>query len=699
MQELPLVSVVTCSYNNARFIIDTLNSIKDQTYSNIELVIVEDCSTDNSLQLIEEWLKSYTGKYKLIKHKFNKGGALPYNAGIEAATGKYYVAVDSDDVLMPEKIERQVHVLEAAGENVAAVYSDAYVIDVNSKQLEGFFIQRHRQFTEMPSGNIYKQLLRGNYIPLMSLLVKREVFQELGTYDEHLVYGDFDMWLRIAKKYEFIYSDYISGKYRIRPGSLSFTIKNWDYSNVKIFLKHVDSPLDFAWINKIARHAYTTYDSKTMLLIKELAVKTGDRRLMATYLVAKFDFAPSIGTLVLDAVYDHIAAGLSPVLLITDDTDINIFLNEIVYSIPVDLMKKVAIDAYKNNRKDTYELLDALADKMDSWYFKTACLLGNLRVPFEKGQLILSRIKNEVPYYQHKGKEGIDEKGMSTLHGDIVSLLSFSELQKIAYESYLQDSKEMRPFFYDLAEKTGDRYITAVGLLWKEEVPVSVGKQMLGSLQKSIEAGAPAKIMNKYDSDSALLLKEIIPHIPVEAVRKFARDTYETNIEKMLFINKIAQKTNDKYLRIVCMLGRLKVSSRIGRGILASIEMENEKRLPDRTIMAEGDDTHIFMNEVAPLLSNDMLKKFAREAYFDNNVLLIPIVKRIAQKTGSTYIKAILKLWTFKVNTYTGKIILERVEGYCNARLNDAYISLCVYKDIYGAFRSSNSYLFNKNNM
>ena len=95
MPQLPLVSVVTCSYNNADYIIETLDSIKNQTYKNIELVIVDDCSTDNSVSIIEDWLTRYTSKYKFIKHPENKGGSIPYNVGLRNATGKYYNTVDS----------------------------------------------------------------------------------------------------------------------------------------------------------------------------------------------------------------------------------------------------------------------------------------------------------------------------------------------------------------------------------------------------------------------------------------------------------------------------------------------------------------------------------------------------------------------------------------------------------------------------
>src|ERR1035438_3501558 len=104
MPDTPLVSVVTCSYNNSKYIIETLDSIKNQTYPNIEIVIVEDCSTDNSAELINEWLLTYKGLYKFIRHEVNMGGSIPANVGLASSSGKYYSAIDTDDMMLPEKI-------------------------------------------------------------------------------------------------------------------------------------------------------------------------------------------------------------------------------------------------------------------------------------------------------------------------------------------------------------------------------------------------------------------------------------------------------------------------------------------------------------------------------------------------------------------------------------------------------------------
>ncbi|MCW3123365.1 MAG: glycosyltransferase [Flavipsychrobacter sp.] len=305
MQELPLVSIVTCSYNNSEFVIETLESIKNQTYSNIELIIVDDCSTDNSVELINGWLEGYKGKYKFICHEKNLGGSRPYNIGLQNTTGKYYCTIDSDDTLLPEKTATQVAILEASSEDVAAVYSDVNLMDVKGAPLNRLFIEWHRKFSEVPSGNIYNELLLGNYIPIMSLLIKRAVLNDVGMFDESLIYGDYDLWLRIAKKYSFIFMKGLTANYRIRPGSLSHTTKNWVYSDAKIFLKHTDALLPAERLMNLAFEAYITEDKDTLILVDDLADKTNNDFLKVAFKLWKLKIPLVEGRKVLEKLNEN----------------------------------------------------------------------------------------------------------------------------------------------------------------------------------------------------------------------------------------------------------------------------------------------------------------------------------------------------------------------------------------------------------
>jgi glycosyltransferase involved in cell wall biosynthesis len=692
MSALPLVSIVTCSYNNADFILETLDSIKGQTYTNIELVIVDDCSTDSSVAIIEEWLKTYPGKYKFIKHETNLGGSVPYNVGLRAATGKYYSAVDTDDALMPEKIERQVVILEGEGEAVAAVYSNAYVMDVKSEPVDGLFIQRHRPFEVLPSGNIYNVLLQGNFLPLLSLLMRREVFDELGAYDESLVYGDYDMWLRIARKYEFIYSDYISGRYRIRPGSLSFTIRNWDETNARIFLKHADAALPLSWINKIAAHSYSTYNDATMPHIKVLAKHTTDRCMMTTYLLWAFRVAPELGLLVQQCVAAHIEKGLSPYLLNINDAEIDIFLHEIAYSVPLSVFRKIAIDAYIRDQPETLPLLDQLADKINDKYLKATFLLAKYKVNRARGTALLSVIERtnegngeDIVAIPFTSEEHIFEE-------DVMPLVSPLWLQKVASDEYGKGNEHAILRLNVIANRTSDRFLKTVYLLWKFRIESPIGQKILTNLQERMEEGLSDTINEPADADTKVFLNEIAPTIPIELMKQIVCEDYKSGTQTgSSFVEQFVSDTGDAYLISACLLWKFKIEAETGLAILAKIDEAIKHGQKFNIDLVRTSDPLVFFNELAEILPLNLLKQVACEAYFNNDRSMLPFVKAFGNRTGSRYFKAVKLLWKYQVNAFTGKIILERVDGYCNADRNKFYIDLCVYKDIYGAYKTKNA--------
>jgi glycosyltransferase involved in cell wall biosynthesis len=392
MPEMPLVSIAAINYNNAKYIIETLESIRKQTYANIELIIVDDCSTDNCVELITEWLKTFKGPYKLVQHEKNKGVCVACNTAVKSASGKYYAAIATDDIMLPEKIEKQVAILEATNSNVAAVYSDAYTIDEHSKNLEGLFIQHHRNFLTNPTGNIYNVLLDGNYIPGMSFLFKRNIFDEVGLFDESLIYEDYDMWLRIARKYEIIFSEFVAVKYRIRPGSLVSTIKNWIYSDAKIFLKHADagSALPIQRLKNIASEAYRTNDEKTLLLVKELAEKINNTYLFTAYLLWYFGIPFSVGEVILAKKDMRIYA--DSVSTMTTDSRLTLLMDQLSATLPEEGLKDMVRDAYANNNSATQPIVRSLFQRTQNRYYKTILLLWKFKVRIPNGLIILDRI-------------------------------------------------------------------------------------------------------------------------------------------------------------------------------------------------------------------------------------------------------------------------------------------------------------------
>jgi len=239
--ENPLVTIIALCYNQAKFAEETLDSILAQTYSNIQLIIMDDASTDNSVDVINTWIESNKVDCTFIPHKENKGICKTLNEALSFAKGKYLQMVACDDIYFPNKTEKLVYFLENNKQYVAT-YTDAILIKEDSYPHYGLFIQRHRNFSDIPDGYIYDILIEGNFIPAMSTLILTSVIKELNGWDENLDYEDYDMWLRIAEKYKFgLYHESLV-KYRLHSNNIHKTIQ-FQRHNLKIYKKHINNPL------------------------------------------------------------------------------------------------------------------------------------------------------------------------------------------------------------------------------------------------------------------------------------------------------------------------------------------------------------------------------------------------------------------------------------------------------------------------
>ncbi len=217
----PLVSVIATCYNHAHFVIEGLEGIRRQTYPNIELIITDDCSTDDSVARIRAWVEEHGVDCRLVLHDHNQGLCRTLNEALAAASGKYVAIVSVDDVWLPEKTARQVALMEALPESVAVVYSDAYVIDEAGRSLPGPYIRARVKRSDTPEGDIFAVLLQDwNFIPAMATLIRHSCLRAVGPYDESLVLEDIDMWLRLARCCQFAFDPIVSANYRILPTSL-----------------------------------------------------------------------------------------------------------------------------------------------------------------------------------------------------------------------------------------------------------------------------------------------------------------------------------------------------------------------------------------------------------------------------------------------------------------------------------------------
>ena len=215
----PLVSVVVPSFDNARFVEAALDSVLGQTLDDLELIVVDDGSSDDSVDVVRRRLELVPegGPDCLLVARENRGIAATLNEGLSLARGRYFAYLDSDDTWEPDRLERQVAALEQAGPAAVACYSDGWIVDAAGGRLGRF--GRHFPYH---GGDIYRDLLLMRFMPSSpTSLFVRERLEEAGAFDERAAKVDYDVWLRVARLGPVAYVPEPLGSWRRHGGNLS----------------------------------------------------------------------------------------------------------------------------------------------------------------------------------------------------------------------------------------------------------------------------------------------------------------------------------------------------------------------------------------------------------------------------------------------------------------------------------------------
>jgi glycosyltransferase involved in cell wall biosynthesis len=238
--QCPLVSAIILCYNHAQFVTECLEGVKSQNYPNLELVVCDDASQDASAGVIQAWLARSGIPHRFLRHETNQGLCRSLNHAISVSRGNYISGIGADDAWLPGKLLTQVEMIERLPQKVGLVYSNALQVDEAGNVLSQRFIEAHGHVEPMPQGNIQQALWEGNFIPAMTTLVRRECYDKVGRFDEDLFYEDWDMWLRIARCFEFAYSDHVSAKYRLVSTSMARSqVSRMADSTCQICVKHL----------------------------------------------------------------------------------------------------------------------------------------------------------------------------------------------------------------------------------------------------------------------------------------------------------------------------------------------------------------------------------------------------------------------------------------------------------------------------
>lgn len=253
---LPLVTIFTLVYNtDPKYVIEAIDSIYAQTYKNIEHIVINDYPGDNvNWPVVKNYIITNNLPSIIIEHDKNYGLCKTLNQILTISKGEYICGC-SDDRIFEDKVFNELVIFKNSVENIAAVYSDAYLVDHNSERISGYFIEKYRIFNSHPSGHIFELLKIGNFLPSMAMLFKKDKIIEVGGFDERLDYEDWDMLLRLFKKYPIAFNPNVSSEYRIHQDSLLHSNKiKWDYNFLLIYLKHLDVDFFRNKINKALRN-------------------------------------------------------------------------------------------------------------------------------------------------------------------------------------------------------------------------------------------------------------------------------------------------------------------------------------------------------------------------------------------------------------------------------------------------------------
>ena len=209
-----LVSIITPSYNSSKFINDCVNSVFSQTYKNWEMIIVDDCSEDNSKEIISE-LSTKDKRIKPIFLEKNVGAAEARNIAIRQSKGKYVAFLDSDDLWNPKKLEKQLYFMNK--NEIVFSYTNYQLMSENGEDLSNFILA--------PEKMTYDSYLKNTIIGCLTVIIDRE---KSGEFEMPNICSSHDMalWLLIMKRGFSAYGlDDNLAKYRVV--SSSNTANKW----------------------------------------------------------------------------------------------------------------------------------------------------------------------------------------------------------------------------------------------------------------------------------------------------------------------------------------------------------------------------------------------------------------------------------------------------------------------------------------
>ena len=209
---MPRVSVIIPLYNSNPFIMETLDSVLSQSYEDMEVITVDDGSSDNTGDLV----RSRGDKRLVYIRQDNAGISAARNRGLSVAKGEYIAFIDHDDKWLPGKIAKQMALFNSQ-KDLGLVYSDAYIVNAAGQRGGTFF-----KISKPHCGMVFEYMMNGNFIPVLTAVIKKSITEKTGYFDQrYKIAEDWDYFIRVSKICPVSFVDAPLAEYRVHASSFS----------------------------------------------------------------------------------------------------------------------------------------------------------------------------------------------------------------------------------------------------------------------------------------------------------------------------------------------------------------------------------------------------------------------------------------------------------------------------------------------
>ena len=268
-----MVSIVIPTYNSSNYVLETLESAKAQTYRNIELIVSDDCSTDNTVGICQKWIEENKDRFvrtELLVVEKNTGTASNANRGLTTAKGVWLKFIAGDDILLSTCIQQNVNFINKTP-YINFVFSRIFCFGENKCNIDLVSNYFNYSFFSLDVDKQFQYLVfKGNCVPAPTGFIKKDILIELGKFDERIeLLEDYSMWIKATKHGNKLYFfDEITVKYRIHENSISqITLSKAYYqSHYRLFIYYIFPHL-------IKKNPFIAYDRFILLKSKTVSSK------------------------------------------------------------------------------------------------------------------------------------------------------------------------------------------------------------------------------------------------------------------------------------------------------------------------------------------------------------------------------------------------------------------------------------------